>query len=364
MTDGSSNFGSPSSSQSPDWEALARHLTGESLPDESARIEAALEALPEERAALTRLGAAIDDLRSDTPQGLDVDAALARVKARPEFKDSGIIPIGTGRRDFTVSRPRWLIPMPALAAAALLAVGVASWMSYRNRPHESAVTAPTDRMLATGVGIRDSLTLADGTRIVLGPLSSVKIAAAYGSTSREVEIRGDAWFDVVHDTDRPFTVHAGSATIVDVGTKFTVRSDDPDGVSVSVSEGSVSLRQVNSPVEKGVILRAGDNGLLKSGGDVVARRGSASEDDVAWMRGRLVFREAPLGEVANSMRKWYGIELKVADPSLLNRHLTATFAGESSERVLDVIRLALGAEIERRGDTAIVHSAKGSMRSR
>lgn len=364
MTDGSSNFGSPSSSQSPDWEALARHLTGESLPDESARIEAALEALPEERAALTRLGAAIDDLGSDTPQGLDVDAALARVKARPEFKDSGIIPIETGRRDFTVSRPRWLIPMPALAAAALLAVGVASWMSYRNRPHESAVTAPTDRMLATGVGIRDSLTLADGTRIVLGPLSSVKIAAAYGSTSREVEIRGDAWFDVVHDTDRPFTVHAGSATIVDIGTKFTVRSDDPDGVSVSVSEGSVSLRQVNSPVEKGVILRAGDNGLLKSGGDVVARRGSASEDDVAWMRGRLVFREAPLGEVANSMRKWYGIELKVADPSLLNRHLTATFAGESSERVLDVIRLALGAEIERRGDTAIVRSAKGSMRSR
>jgi transmembrane sensor len=364
MTDGTSNFGSSSSPQSPDWEALARHLTGESLPDESERIEAVLVAQPEERAALAKLGTAINDLRSDTFAGLDVDAALARVKARPEFNESGVIPIGLGRRNSTVSRPRWLIPMPALAAAALLAVGVASWMSYRNRPREAAVTAPSDRMLATGVGVRDSLTLSDGTRIVLGPLSSVKIAAAYGTASREVEVRGDAWFDVVHDGSKPFTVHAASATIVDVGTKFSVRSDDPEGVSVSVSEGSVSLRQVNSPVEKGVILKAGDNGLLKSGGDVVARRGSASEDDVAWMRGRLVFREAPLGEVANSMRKWYGIELKVSDPSLANRHLTATFAGESSERVLDVIRLALGAEIERHGDTAIVRSAKGSVRSR
>ena len=363
MTDGSSNFGS-SGSQSPDWEALARHLTGESLPDESARIEAALAAQPEEKAALARLGTAINDLRSDTFAGLDVDAALARVKARPEFSDSSIIPIGPTRRNSNDSRPRWFIPMPALAAVAMLAVGVASWMSYRNRPRETAVTTPSNRMLATGVGVRDSLTLSDGTRIVLGPLSSVKIAAGYGSASREVEVRGDAWFDVVHDSSKPFTVHAASATIVDVGTKFTVRSDAPEGVSVSVSEGSVSLRQVNSPVEKGVILKAGDNGLLKSGGDVVARRGSASEDDVAWMRGRLVFREAPLSEVANSMRKWYGIELKVSDPSLANRHLTATFAGESPGRVLDVIRLALGAEIERHGDTAIVRSAKGSMRSR
>lgn len=364
MTDSSSNFGSSSSPQSPDWEALARHLTGESLPDESERMEAALAAHPEERAALAKLGAAMNDLRSDTLAGLDVDAALARVKARPEFSDSGIVPIDLGRHAPGVSRPRWLIPMPALAAAALLAVGVASWMSYRNRPRQAAVAASSDRMIATGVGIRDSLTLSDGTRVVLGPLSSVKIAAAYGSASREVEVRGDAWFDVVHDGSKPFTVHAASATIVDVGTKFTVRSDDPEGVSVSVSEGSVSLRQVNSPVEKGVILKAGDNGLLKPGGDVVARRGSASEDDVAWMRGRLVFREAPLGEVANSMRKWYGIELKVPDHSLANRHLTATFAGESPERVLDVIRLALGAEIERHGDTAIVRSAKGSMRSR
>jgi transmembrane sensor len=64
------------------------------------------------------------------------------------------------------------------------------------------------------------------------------------------------------------------------------------------------------------------------------------------------------------VRKWYGIEVKVADRMLENRHLTATFAGETPERVLEVIRLALGADIERRGDTAIVRSAKGSTRSR
>lgn len=348
MTDGSFDNDSISSSQSPDWEALARELTGESLPGDDERIR------PEDRELLERIGPTISTIRADAPSDIETEAALRNVKARPEFRASHTFPI---------KRPRWLIPMPALAAAALLAVGVASWMAYDNRPKEQAVF-PAARMLGTGVGVRDSMKLSDGTRVIIGPLSSVTIAAGYGVTSREVEVRGDAWFDVVHDERMPFTVRAGSATIVDVGTKFTVRSDDPDGVSVAVSEGSVSLRQVNTPPQQGVILKAGDNGVLQNGGKVTAHRGSVTDDDMAWLRGKLVFRDAPVSEVVSSVRKWYGIEVKVADRTFDNRHLTATFSGETPERVLEVIRLALGADIERRGDTAIVRSAKGNMRSR
>ena len=350
MTDSSSSSDSSHFPHSPDWEALARELTGEAVPGDEDRIR------PEDRELLERMGPAISVLRTAAPSDIETEAALRKVKAQPGFAGTTTIP---------VRRPRWLISMPALAAVALLAVGVASWMAYRNRPREQVVaTTMESRMLGTGVGVRDSMTLSDGTKVVIGPLSSVKVAAGYGVTSREVEIRGDAWFDVVHDESKPFTVHAGSATIVDVGTKFTVQSDDPDGVEVSVSEGSVSLRQVNTPPQQGVILMAGDNGILQNGGQVIARRGSVTDDDMAWLRGKVVFRDAPISEVVSSLRKWYGIEMKVADRTLDNRHLTATFAGETPERVLEVIRLALGADIERRGDTAVVRSAKGNMRPR
>ena len=349
MTDSSSSPDSSHFPHSPDWEALARELAGEAVPGDEERIR------PEDRELLEKMGPAISVLRTAAPSDIETEAALRKVKAHPGFTSAGTIP---------VRRPRWLISMPALAAVALLAVGVASWMSYRHRPKERTVATTEARMLGTGVGIRDSMMLSDGTKIVIGPLSSVKVAAGYGVTSREVEIRGDAWFDVVHDESKPFTVHAGSATIVDVGTKFTVQSDDPDGVEVSVSEGSVSIRQVNTPPQEGVILKAGDNGILQNGGRVIARRGSVTEDDMAWLKGKLVFRDAPISEVVNSLRKWYGIEVKVADRTLENRHLTATFAGETPERVLEVIRLALGADIERRGDTAVVRSAKGTMQPR
>jgi transmembrane sensor len=347
-TDGSSDTDSSHFPPSQDWEALARELTGEVVPGDEDRVR------PADRELLEKMRPAISAMRTAAPSDIETEAALRKVRARPEFRRTEAIPL----------RRRWLIPMPALAAAALLAVGVASWMAYQNRPKDQAAVVTPGRMLGTGVGVRDSMTLSDGTRVVIGPLSSVKVAAGYGATSREVEIRGDAWFDVVHDEARPFTVRAGDATIVDIGTKFAVRSDDPNGISVSVSEGSVSLRQVNTPPQQGVILKAGDNGILQNGGQVIARRGSVTDDDTAWLRGKLVFRDAPISEVVNSVRKWYGIEVKLADRMLENRHLTATFTGETPERVLEVIRLALGADIERRGDTAIVRSAKGSTRSR
>ena len=103
------------------------------------------------------------------------------------------------------------------------------------------------------------LHLSDGTKVVLGPLSSVKISSGYGSSNREVEIRGDAYFDVVHDGAKPFTVHIGNAAIQDVGTKFAVRSDGSGGIGVSVSEGSVSLAPLQSAAPA-VVLKAGDQG--------------------------------------------------------------------------------------------------------
>ncbi|MGH9420283.1 MAG: FecR family protein, partial [Thermoanaerobaculia bacterium] len=255
----------------------------------------------------------------------------------------------------------WRVPFPAIAAAGLIAIGLGTWLTVGKHALTDKTVAPAPRMLATGVGVRDSLRLTDGTKVILGPQSSIEVASGYDVSSRQVEVRGIAYFEVVHNAARPFTVNASNATIQDVGTKFAVRTDSPDGVGVIVTEGSVSLAPVQS-VTPPVVLKAGDRGTLNSSGKVVTRRGSVSDDDMAWLNGRIVFRETPLSEVASELRRWYGIELQVADPSLASRHLTATFSGEPADRVLDVISLALGANIERHGDTAVVRSMKGRVR--
>jgi transmembrane sensor len=359
MTPGDNQFDLSLENQSTDWEALARHVTGESSPDESARISAWLAAHPEQREILATLDNAMSRLADDIPKDLNIEAALARVKARRELVDKPVLEF---RRPAT-RRPIWHVAIPALAASGVLAIGLLTWNSSRDSRQPAVAVSEQPRMLATGVGIRDSLTLPDGSRVVLGPLSSVKVARDFETGAREVEVTGDTWFEVVHDESRPFTVRAGNATIVDIGTKFTVRSDAATGVSVNVTEGSVSLARANVSADQGVILNAGDNGLLGNDGQIVASRGTVTDDDVAWMTGRLVFRETPMTEVAPAIKRWYGIDLVMSEPALASRRITATFDNETPDAMLDILRLVLGAEIERRGDSALVGSGERRVRS-
>ena len=346
-----------------DWEALARRVTGESSPEESARIDEWLAGHPEQSEILATLDNAMSRMADDIPSDIDIEGALQKVRERRESIGKRPLQVQAGGANRAPARPVWKIAVPALAASALLAVGALSWTSLRGGTAPAAASAQP-RMLATGVGIRDSLTLPDGSRVILGPMSSIKVGRDFESGVRDVEVVGDAWFEVTHDEKRPFTVHAGGATIVDIGTEFTVRSNGTDGVSVSVTEGSVSLAPANVPGPAAVILQAGDNGRLQKDGQIVTSRGTVTQDDVAWMNGRLVFRETPVAEVASVIHRWYGIQLKMSDSSIMNRRITATFDGETPDGMLEVLGLVLGAEIERRGDTAVVSPLGGRVRSK
>jgi transmembrane sensor len=157
-----------------------------------------------------------------------------------------------------------------------------------------------------------------------------------------------AWLSVHHDASLPFTVRAGGTIIRDVGTAFTVRTGDGarDAVSVVVTEGSVELRRESERAGSGLTLSAGDRAEL-AGERVQVEHGVASDADVAWTRGQLVFRDARFDVVRAELRRWYGVDLRV-DPVLTGRRLTATFEGEPVDRVLEVIALALGGHIVRR----------------
>jgi transmembrane sensor len=337
-----------------DWDTLARYIAGESSAQETQEIEARLSATPADRELLDALARLTSQMAGDVPSDIDVEAALSSVKAR---RDEPIVHSIEGARN-RGQKPRWLALPTAIAAAAVLAVGVAGYLALRGPDKitvQQAAVAPSAQMVATGVGAVDSLRLPDGTLAVIGPMSSIKLASGFGTVRRDVQVHGDVYLEVVHDSSKPFTANADGVEIQDIGTRFAIHSDSARGVVVSVAEGSVSLQGVTGRND-GIILKQGERGIVMPGRRPSVER--ANPDDMAWMKRQLVFRETPLTDVAVTLRRWYGIELSVRDPSLASRHLTATFSGESPERVLDVMRLVLGADIERRGDTAIVRAKR------
>lgn len=215
--------------------------------------------------------------------------------------------------------------------------------------------AGTVKTYATGVGKRDSVRLADGSRVVLGPQSRLVVPRDYGQSSRAVELTGDAYFDVHHDASKPFSVHANGAMIEDIGTTFAVESDvDGGATSVAVVTGSVRLRSATSAASAGVVLAAGDRGTLDAAGQAKVERDAVREDDVAWTTGRLVFNDAPLSRVIPELQRWYGVTIRVSDSALLRRTVHTSFSGESADKALEILGLTLGARVERHGDTATV----------
>lgn len=330
------------------WEALARYLAGESPAEEAAEVRAWLAEDPARGDLLAALDATADRLAFRAPAELDVEGALRRVRTR--IAEPEVIPL----RPRPQRRSVWQGAGLRAAAAVLLVVGGALlfWrlLGSGGRPAPGAA-----RSYATAVGERDSVSLPDGSRVLLGPASRLVVAAGYGSPDRTVELEGEALFEVRHDDAHPFAVRAGPAVVRDVGTRFAVRSDT-GRAQVVVTSGAVRLGAVKEADGLGVVLRPGDRGEL-AGGRATAQRAAATEDDLAWTRGRLVFHDAPLARVATDLRRWYGIELRV-DHSLAGRHLTASFQGEPAERVVSVVALALGAQLEMRGDTAVLHGGR------
>ena len=311
-----------------DWDKIGRYLAGETSPEEAAEVGRWLEEHPSDAKVIAALQAATKNLAPSAP--VDVEAALHRVKTR--------------MRTTTTAQSRLRkLEMYAAAAVILLVAGVEIARLVSNK-HAAVIASTT---YETAVGERRDVVLSDGTRVTLGPASRLDVR------DRVAQLTGEAYFSVVHDQRRPFTVHAGDAVIRDVGTVFSVHSDPTEPVRVAVSEGAVQLAHA----QNSVTLTRGDVGVVEANGRVQASRGAATDDDWAWTRGRLVFRNTPVADLAPDLRRWYGVQLRVTDTALLRRHFTGSFAGEAPNRVLDVIALALGARVERRGDTAYIRTA-------
>ncbi|HET6581927.1 MAG TPA: FecR domain-containing protein, partial [Nannocystaceae bacterium] len=172
---------------------------------------------------------------------------------------------------------------------------------------------------------------------------------AYGARTRDVSLRGLAYFDVAHDSTRPFAVHTASATLRDVGTSFTVRADSVFGTRVAVTAGAVSVASGARP-GSATVLQAGDRAEVTTD-TMRVERGVAEPGELAWTRGVLTFRDAPLSLVAAELRRWYGVVLVVDEPAVESRRLTASFDRASAVDVGRVIAAVLGTTATRSRDT-------------
>jgi transmembrane sensor len=187
----------------------------------------------------------------------------------------------------------------------------------------------------------------------IAPASRLRVAADFGGERRDVYLEGEAYFDVVHDTLRPFTVYAGNASAHDLGTGFSVRSYAEEGaVQVIVREGVVALSGVGR-------LAAGDVGRLTNEGRASVRRNVDVDAMLGWLDGRLSYKDTPVGQVLHDLRRWYRVDAQLADTALGTLPFTGTLAGLRPAAAIDLVAATLGLRVRRRREHVLLHAITG-----
>jgi transmembrane sensor len=249
-------------------------------------------------------------------------------------------------------RPRpWLLPA---AAASLLVVFTGLWVVH-------SVGRPTT--FSTGVGGFQRVVLEDQSAIELNTDSEVRVA--FTARLRKVElVRGEASFDVAHDTSRPFIVAAGDTAVRAVGTKFDVRRLD-GAVEVTVDEGKVAVGDLSLLEHKADLpamdipqLTAGQSALANADGvklKELPKREMARK--LAWQNQMLVFDGDTLSDVVAQFNRYNSRQLVIADPNLATLQIGGYFRPTNLDAFINVLQSDFDIRVSPEGSRLLLATA-------
>lgn len=250
----------------------------------------------------------------------------------------------------TLRRTLW---MRVAGAAAVVLLCIAGWQTYEGlRPIEmTTVTAQAETR---------TVVLPDRTEVILNRYSTLTYPKDFRrETRREVSLQGGAYFEVAKNPSHPFVVETGEVQVEVLGTYFNVEAYPRDReVRTTLLEGSVAVslrdrsqRLVLAPNERAV--------YHKTSGRLMQEPLADAADDISWSRGQLNFRSQPLREIVRQLANAYQTDIRIADPTLAEYRLTATFdIREGLTHILDLLQAAAGFTYQKTNNHTIILQTK------
>ncbi len=284
---------------------MVRRDQGAAL-EHDADFSAWLAASTAHAASWARLNAAWDELDADDDPLLEAMRRDALSARRPSMGGA-----------------QWGLLAAACAILVLASVGLA-WRAFAPTPAAGPaaqlVAANATPTFATAPGAPSTFALSDGSQVTLDTNSAV--AVAYGAGRRAVRLlRGQAFFSVIHDPARPFTVDVGARTVEDLGTDFDARLDGAS-LSVTLVKGSLAVTAPDGGRPR--TLTPGQRLQASPGqGDRITT--ADLDQTLAWRTGYLEFHDAPLGQAFAEMNRYGGAPAHVVDGSLRDVRVSGRF---------------------------------------
>jgi ferric-dicitrate binding protein FerR (iron transport regulator) len=342
----------------------------EASPQELRELEEILKNNPELHFTLQ----ALTDLWQQTPTEGSENLEASYLTHLSRMKLHGADLPGTHEDDFhkssslTTSKKHFLSNSWSLAAAAVVAVilFVAGTVFFANSrsPQTVAATIPAGSEISTKYGSKTNIVLPDGTKVWLNAGSKITYDKNFGEATRGINLVGEAYFDVIHNPEKPFVIHTAAMDLKVLGTEFNVKSyPDESTTEASLIRGSIEVTLKDRKADK-IILKPNEKLVVKNeipvnAGPVVTQSKKmvkistpiislghlnySSIDstilETSWVNNLLVFEDESFEEVAMRMSRWYGVDFEFKDEEVQKLRFTGSFKNETVMEALKAMEI-------------------------
>lgn len=251
-----------------------------------------------------------------------------------------------------------------LVAAACIAVAGA--MVYVTRLQTSGVSGSDEAAPVAMIekyapkGKRVTIVLPDSSTVTLNADSKLSYPATFTGNSRELQLTGEAFFQVKNDAKRPFHVTTSHLTITVLGTSFNMKCyPDNKQVKVALVTGKVRVERISDPVNKKVsgealVLTPAEMGVFNKVNLSLNKTAFDTDEETGWLEETEVFKNADFNEIASRLDKVYNIQLINRSHKTAFR-FTGTFSHSTPEEIVNSICLSKKLSYTTNGNTITIH---------
>lgn len=265
------------------------------------------------------------------------------------------------RREFLFFKKRFLSPdinskrfrfsFIGIAASILLIIAIGlniyQYYSFKIAEKEGLTASLGKREMNTlsfytNKGVKGVVTLPDSSVVWLNSDTRLTYPERFTGKYREVEISGEAYFEVKNNPDTAMVVTTSKGLKIEVlGTKFLVRSYEEDNdAQATLFSGSIKLTSPNEGFRSDYVkkLKPLQSVIIEKNHSIRVIHRTDTLKSIAWKNGTLIFEETPIQEVLKKLERWHGTEFLVNDRTILSCKITAQFKSESIVQIMEVIK--------------------------
>jgi transmembrane sensor len=243
------------------------------------------------------------------------------------------------------------------AAVAAVSAIVLSAVKYAGNSN-----AENLRTFMAAFGERKDFQLPDGSVVTLNGGSKIEICKDFGISSRNINLVGEAFFDVKHNKDLPFIVHTPAMDIKALGTAFNVKAYPGEKfteatlirglveVTLNESNNRKMLLQPNQKVQWEQLIgkvsssnsSKSNSGQISNNSDSLMKPITTTDEgsirETAWKENKLIFEDDSFEDIAQLLERWYGVKISIEDEAIREYRFTGLFEKEELSTVLNFFK--------------------------